>query len=630
MPIDFCVRQTIMRPMKSILLAGVVMALSVGFAVVRAQQGVANAEPGWEAMLKADFPGEKIDPPGSGRTAQRIQQLPPAERNRIAVAAARELSLTTNGQTITAETVDVLPFRPAKTDTPAESTLRELYSRDFSATQLLRDMENLRLITDPRVIKPLIDMLDMPGTKTSIPLEACQVLCQVTRREYDNLDRPFRSERREEFVQWWKDWWAKNHDRHPVYDDELQKRVVARVAAIRNQIFLEVHGYHDWQGGFPEVNVSHRPSSDDIAVAHIDSSVMSGVFNPTQKGRMYLRIAAHFQTPRFNLYPSTTPSRDPESTGEWEPMISTNKIKIEQIYREEIPGTDIAIKVTAASQDGGFAKAARECMLKPPESMQAEIAQLTEKLKTGDDFEWTAFSLLCVGEYAPVIACLSSTQTNIENGAVIALAGGLHPNEETSLKPAIPPLIHLLQTAQPWTRYLAAWCLGHLHQEAETTIPALIAACDDTNEQTAAEALQAMGDFIEMDLNKLAMDWGEPGLKEKVAPWQQVALATAERKLSDTRASVTAEAARTIGRLGLLPDKSLVPTIVDQLSKLLSNTNEDVRDSAAWSLGNQGSAASAALPELLKLANGTNASSRIQARAAVNHIDPEAARKAGW
>jgi hypothetical protein len=193
-----------------------------------------------ESLLNAAFPNQKVESTWTGPLAVRIQQLPAAQRNQIAVAAARDL---TNGDMITAR------------------------------VELLRDMESLRPITDPGVIAPLINMLDYPGVSTVVRGFAAQVLCRLTGREYTESYQYSTGEKHAQFVRWWRDWWAKNQDKHPVFEDDLKKAIVARVTAIRNQIYLEVKGYGVFASEYVVAVSVNRPDRDSVMAVGMDSSV---------------------------------------------------------------------------------------------------------------------------------------------------------------------------------------------------------------------------------------------------------------------------------------------------------------------------------------------------------------------
>jgi len=409
-----------------------------------------NIQPSLESLLNAAFPDQKAESTGTGSPAVKSQPLTAAQRNQIAVTAVGSLWLRTTNER-------------------------------------LRDTEN------PRLIAPLINILDDPDVPTYVRDQAAQVLCRLTRREYTELYQYSDGEKHAQFVRWWRDWWEKNKDKHPVFDDELKRVITARVTAIRNQIFLEVNGYGGFaSGSIPAVSIN-RSDRDTVMAVTMDSSMLATA-SPRSGGQIYLLISAHFETPRFQLNPIASRNYPAGTVGEWQPLGHKEKINVKEVYRESLPGTDIAITVDAASQDGVFPRLVRECLQKPPESIQPEIARLTEQIKDETNSAHAAFMLVRVGEYAPVIAALSNTNLTIQRGAVIGLASGPFPDTVNG-KAAGPLLVHLLKTNDAYTRYLAAWALGHVHEEDKATVDALIGGINDENLQVRTAAIISLGEF---------------------------------------------------------------------------------------------------------------------------------------
>ena len=576
-----------------------------------AGKGLADSGQSFESLLRAAFPGIDLNDNGAILYRTDFHRLPAAQRNQIAVAAARELSLrTTNGLVITRETVDELLYKSAANDTPAEAALRRLHGNNDEKITLLRNLSNDRLISDPGVIEPLINLLDYPGQKTDIRDEAAQVLCQLTRQPYSELYQYSAGEEHSQFVKWWRDWWTKNKNKHPVFDDDVKKTIIARVSAIQKQICLGVAGYGELGYLHPTwVQINYIDPSV-IANIEVDTAVLSAVFGRTtsegetrvaRRGQdeVLLRIKAQFETPSL----VTNQVRNFGTLRNW------SEGRVEQVYREELPGTDIVITVEAASHDGVFAGLVRACLAKPPESMRREIARLIRQLETEKNSAGAASLLVRVGEYSPVIAALTNRNPAIRRNAIIAL-GDFNHNAAAGapVKSAVPPLIHLLKTGDQDTRCQVAWALGHVHQEDEATVAALIDAMDDENGQAGSAALAALGEFKTQET---------------------IIVPAVIKKLSDPNAAVRAQATRTLGGLGPYRDQELAKAVVAALIKTLIDTDNNVREGAAWALGDNGEAAKEAVPVLLKLANSDDNGLRNQVRAALMHIDFEAAKKAG-
>ncbi|MDB6023901.1 MAG: domain containing protein [Verrucomicrobiales bacterium] len=520
----------------------------------------------FDSSLNAALPGVKLNDLSRIVYGTESRRLSATQWNQIAVAAARELSLrTTNGLAITGETVDVLLYKLMANDTPSEAVLRRLCWSNNEKVTLLRDLSNNQLINDPGVIEPLINMLEYPGEKTSIRSEAAQVLCQLTRHPYSELSQYTSGAKRSQFVKWWRDWWAKNKNRHPVFDDDVKKTIIARISALQKQLCLGVRGYGELGRLHPTwVNIEYMEPSI-VADIEVDTAVFSEVFSRTtpdnsrrpahrDQDEIFLRIKAQFQTPSL---PSDRTDGSRTSRIWW-------KDKVEQVYREELPGTDIGITVEAASRDGVFTRRVRECLKEPSESIKAEIERLMQQLKTEKDSGGATSLLVQVGEYSSVIAALTNRDLTIQRNAVIALANFNHNAADgTSIKSAVPPLIQLLKNSDAYTRYLAAWALGHVHQEDETTVAALIVALDDEDVQTSTTAMTSLGEF---------------------KPQQKVIVPALIKKLSDTNSAVRLHAIQTLGDNWGFDDNTSA-SVVSAMIRLVNDSNADVRLSSITVLG---------------------------------------------
>jgi hypothetical protein len=323
--------------------------------------------------LSAAFPGIDLNDSATILFRTDYSRLPAGERNRIAIAAARELSLrTARDDVITKETVDELAFKPASNDTPVESALRRLNSRNAELVELLCDMENQNLINDPGVIGPLIEMLDYPGTKTSVRGEAAQVLSQLTKRTWAPNHWQWDGERHGQFVAWWRTWWVQNHDKHPVFDSDIEAWAQARVATIALQLHDDFQDYYEINGFVVPDHVQRGVIDPQIAFIGVNTAgLQQAVMRSTDDGKpriagkndyVSLRIAAEFATPPPNRRPD-------ERTAS-----GIDNAPNEEVLHEILPGTDVLITVQAASKDAAFLPRVRASVSKlppAPESLEA-------------------------------------------------------------------------------------------------------------------------------------------------------------------------------------------------------------------------------------------------------------------
>ncbi|WP_160164609.1 sister chromatid cohesion protein PDS5 [Pedosphaera parvula] len=532
----------------------------------------ASAEPSLESLLNRTFPEKKLSNLGSAD----FKSLTPTLCNQIAVAAARELSLhTTNGAMITANTVDVLLYKSARNDTPIEAALRQLCGDNEARMELLRDLENEHLISDPRVIEPLINMLEYPGVHTAIRSEAAQTLNQLTARTFgsDGGDSWNLSEANKAQISQARQWWIRNRDHHPVFDAEVETLIKTRIATIQVQLRRDLTNY-------PELNRTLRPA--DLRITHSDPVTLvdialdtrylqQGIFRYRPDGTprpareedyVTLSISAKFGTPPF---PKAGPQIS-KATAEGAPP--GNK---EVMLNEVLPGTDIIISVKATSKGAEFIRQVHDSLATlphAPESVDTALGQL-ESLKASEitrlkqllQQQATAASALSglvdLGADGPVIGALTNANPLIRRYALLALA-----NPDVG-EDAVAPLASLLKDDNSETRYLAAWALGRVHKQAAVTVPALKSGLEDKDAWVRHNAVEALGEFNES---------------------AQVSIPVLITAVADTNALVRAKAIATLGglcRFNNEQDAAVVPALIT----VLNDQNEDVRRSAVWALG---------------------------------------------
>ncbi|MGA2555841.1 MAG: hypothetical protein ABSG04_06150 [Verrucomicrobiota bacterium] len=299
-----------------------------------------------EAVLDAILPGKKGF---TGDVYSHLAGLPASQLNRIATAAARELSLhTTNGDVIT-DAINQLRFKPQANDTPTEAALRLLDSGNMGRVYLLQWIENLRGISDPVVIAPLIEMLDYPGGRADAGIkdEAAYVLCRLTGREYypPLYQRYWQGEDYLRFVRWWREWWAKNKDRHPVFDSEIEEMIKARIGIIERQLAKDLTNYYELRLidlDPKDVRLNRAGPTELFRLDTEDSAAF------VQKD-ISLRIEAQFGTPAFPPFGQMPTARQSP--------------KVELLH-ETLPGTDILITVQAASGNTNFVREVRDSLAK--------------------------------------------------------------------------------------------------------------------------------------------------------------------------------------------------------------------------------------------------------------------------
>ena len=152
-----------------------------------------------------------------------IESLPVSERNLIALSAAKSLSRGEPG----------------------------IYETD-----LLREMSEKRLITEPQVIPHLI--MGLSHSNHNYVARGCLNMLQHLTRRHCGVNGWARFEgdatKDSHIIQWWVDWWQINKDKHPVFDETLE-------GAVRNDIFRIFNIFEkEIKPEFPELELFAPPS----------------------------------------------------------------------------------------------------------------------------------------------------------------------------------------------------------------------------------------------------------------------------------------------------------------------------------------------------------------------------------
>ncbi len=620
----------------------------------------ANVQPDLDSLLRAAFPDTDPHRIWTGDLADKIARLPPAERNRIAVAAARGLSLrTASGDEITADTVDKLLYQSRASETPAQAQLRLLCGEDDRRMELLLYMENAKLITDPGVIEPLIDMLDFPGNKTAIPGKAAEILNLLTQHTWCVNDWYRDKETRQRSVAWWRSWWLKNHDEHPVFDTVLAERTRDRVATIAFQLFNDLQDYYELRSYLIPDSLSLRWQEDFFSIG-VDSSVLQqGIMRTNGDGTwrmakendyISLQIAAQFATP-------------PPIAPRIEQSLSRIKAPREEVLHEILPGTDVLISVHAASKDEAFMRRLRASLSKlppAPESVEvarqqlasaqsATTAMLTQQLQNEMASFQAAETLIRLKDEAPVIGALTNASRIIRRGALYAV-----DNESVS-EAAIAPLVSVLKSDDSELRGLALTALSKIRKGKETVIPVLTAMLQDADFHTRILAAQALSAYNVPAKTLLPVFFEFLSATNAEAREAALGLGCQWILTNDETAAVVSPLARltkdpdarvrlsTVMALGQVMNKKLrggahprdqkkandlgdfaphAKTIVSAMIESLSDSDAEVRAAAAYALGDMGpfdkAEDAAIVAGLIEAANDKDAKVRGRAVAALS------------
>jgi HEAT repeat protein len=185
-------------------------------------------------------------------------------------------------------------------------------------------------------------------------------------------------------------------------------------------------------------------------------------------------------------------------------------------------------------------------------------------------------------------------------GAVLHLLPSFGADKDQFLS----ALLRALQDSHPSVRANVALCLKYFRDHAGTDAPALVKALQDPD---GGVRILAAGSLYEVDPDAAA--------RAEVVP-------LLVNNLTDARFG--AAAARTLGKIAKEPG-----LVVPALTALLTSGTDYVRETAVVALGQFGTKAENALPELIRTLDDTNPRLRTAATNALKAIDPEAAAKAG-
>ncbi|HEV2453770.1 MAG TPA: hypothetical protein VGY98_05890 [Verrucomicrobiae bacterium] len=268
--------------------------------------------------------------------------FPPDERNAVFLLAAQSLS-TTNAGT-------ALEFMSSMLD-------------DYIAVSNGITYQD-HGITSKNAIPYLIENL-----KADVGFEeTIEILRELTRRNggFVNGNDFFFVKNPQAVVDWWKNWWRQDQERHPIFDADLEMLLRGEVLKLDDKIVQasvgvpDKTGYLRWDSGTRFVlehdgrMYSGEEWKDPDSVftfyyGHFPGGgFKSGGYFP-QMGDDVLRIRGEYLTK--DLFSTNEPPQG-DIPGESFPM--------QEIFSETIQGTDIAIKVEIATKNKALITALKE------------------------------------------------------------------------------------------------------------------------------------------------------------------------------------------------------------------------------------------------------------------------------
>jgi hypothetical protein len=241
----------------------------------------------------------------------------------------------------------------------------------------LHYMAQAGLLTEPKVIPHLIAGLKTePGYDSSewIRAESLHALTLMTRRMMGSVGfggtsywpgNQNGSTNYTAIVQWWENWWKNNQAKHPVYDEELDRKVRAEYFRVVNAIEKDVKPRYAelalFKAGMPGMLPPNCPQQlyENEYAPYLNSMVMwSG--SGTNAGRPipykelpWLLVACHFE--------------DKEMPTEWETWQVKHPPKnlenfVTCVYSNKIEGAAIYLEVKIASPNKELVESMRKAL----------------------------------------------------------------------------------------------------------------------------------------------------------------------------------------------------------------------------------------------------------------------------
>lgn len=218
-----------------------------------------------------------------------------------------------------------------------------------------------RSITTPDAIPYLINALaNSTGPEPAFILKILQTMTRRSRGFADG-EEPFFEQNRKAIVHWWQKWWRENYDKHPVFDEDLDKVIRREMLKIDHSIKRgpviwdspESYQLEHGEWSYPTLNPMLYGSYSPILYGHAGpitggANFKNGSYS-ADMGDDVLCLSWDFATQDlvFSNNDSGKNIKMPDSF----PVkaIFGNKVPAREIFHETIPGTGIEIKVEIAS-----------------------------------------------------------------------------------------------------------------------------------------------------------------------------------------------------------------------------------------------------------------------------------------
>lgn len=283
--------------------------------------------------------------------------LSAVERDKIAVTLAETFPLD-DGLRVTEpkEFFAYLQANPGAGQHPA------LLLKSY-ATEIVTVLAEQRLLTDFRVLPGLITALAHPSF--DIARDAHRSLVALTGHNTGTVHWPYWPHvpkdvpARAEVLAWWRNWWAKNKERQPIFTPALEARLKQVVSRMATALVTDLKGKPPER--FLELTLfTVRP--DQVERRDIDFFPLywSRPALPSKEALdIFIRIQGRFGMPDLaSAEDARSRDRDPLSFPDTPEVAGLRAVR-QTLYGGYLPGTDLRVEVEMATHNTALINAAR-------------------------------------------------------------------------------------------------------------------------------------------------------------------------------------------------------------------------------------------------------------------------------
>jgi hypothetical protein len=285
---------------------------------------------------------------------QSIEDLALDQRNQVALAAAKSLSVKKYIEAIGDDSIYKHFTKPSTQESPAETECRKQLGINRSSASLLQHLAEKRMINDPGILPYLIEALDHPD-RHWVGQKCFYALKYLTRQESGDIywARLVSDEKKHaEIHKWWQDWWQRNREKHPIFDADLEtlaRREVLRLARSIDE---------NLKPRFPELKLFQVPETlplrwqRPLFYVEYDPgnwSLLPNSFDGINSKRLpWILISCRFQSKGLK-----------DTWAREDKLQPTERLRdrMKTCYSKTIQGSDLLVEIMAASENETLMKA---------------------------------------------------------------------------------------------------------------------------------------------------------------------------------------------------------------------------------------------------------------------------------